>query len=207
MSRRASSSTWLTLLESDSSSRGPGAGGKSRSSAPRMGASGARRVRGARHLVDELDLPDPLVIGDPLLHESHQLVGRHGGAGADLHERLRDLTRLRIRFADDARVGHGGMLAEHRLDLRGPDAEALVLDELLLAVDDEDVPVLVLLADIAGEEPAVPQHGSGVLGLVPVAAHHLRAADGDLAHRADLDVAGAALELDDAVLRSRDHRS
>src|SRR5207237_6176237 len=173
MSRRASSSTWLTLLESDSSSRGPGAGGKSRSSARRMGASGARRVRGARRgsdgrarrllplgeltaedlagrgardLVDELDLPDPLVIGDPLLHESHQLVGRHGGAGADLDERLRDLTRLGIRFADDARVGHGGMLAEHRLDLRGPDAEALVLDELLLAVDDEGVPVLVLLA-------------------------------------------------------------
>src|SRR5437762_5251234 len=234
MSRRASSSTWLTLLASDSSSRGPGAGGKSRSSAPPTGASGARRVRGARcgsdgrgrrllplgelaaedlagrgarDLVDELDLADPLVVGDPLLHEGHQLVARHAGTGADLHEGLRDLARLRIRLADDARVGDGGMLAEHRLDLRRPDPEALVLDELLLAVDDEDVPVLVLLADVAGEEPAVPQHGRGVLGLVPVAAHDLRPADGDLAYRAGADVAQAALELDDAVLRPGDHRA
>src|SRR5437762_495745 len=141
MRRRASSSTWLTLLESDSSSRGPGAGGKSRSSAPFTGASGARRVRGARYgsdgrarrllplgeltaedlagrgardLVDEFDLTHSLVVGDPLLHEGHQLVTRHGGTGADLHEGLRDLARLRIRLADDSRVGDGRMLAKHR---------------------------------------------------------------------------------------------
>src|SRR5207253_10663674 len=72
------------------------------------------------------------------------------------------------------------MLAEHGLDLGGSHPKALVLDELLLAVDDEDVPALVLAADVAGVEPAVTDDVGGVLRLVPVPAHDLRPAHADL---------------------------
>jgi hypothetical protein len=42
------------------------------------------------------------------------------------------------------------MLAEHRLDLRRPDAESLVLDELFLAVDDEHVSLVIATAVSCG---------------------------------------------------------
>src|SRR5207249_7242829 len=106
---------------------------------------------------------------------------------------------------DDAGVGDRGVLAEHRLDLSRSDTEALVLDELLLAIDDEDVALLVAAADVAGVEPAVADDVGRVLRLVPVAPHHLRAANADLA---DLSIGKrlrAGLEVDDLVLRAGNH--
>src|SRR5438093_11899496 len=96
------------------------------------------------------------------------------------------------------------MLAEDGLDLGRADAEALVLDELLLAVDDEDLALLVLLPDVAGEEPAVAEHRGGVRRLAPVALHDLGAAHRDLADLARRERARAGLEVDDLVLGADD---
>src|SRR5256885_7810199 len=156
--------------------------------------------RGAWHLVDELDFADAFVVGDPLLHESDELVRRGLHVRAQLHESLRDLAGLLVWLADDAGVGDSGVLAEHRLDLRRPDAEALVLDELLLAVDDEDITVVVTAADVAGVEPAIADDVDSVLRLVPVAAHNPWAANADLADLAVLQGLRAGLEVDDLVL-------
>ena len=48
-----------------------------------------------------------------------------------------------------------GMLVEHLLDLARVDVVAAADDHVLLAVDDVEVAVLVLAADVAGGEPAV----------------------------------------------------
>src|SRR5207245_2945234 len=104
----------------------------------------------------------------------------------------------------DAAVGDRGILAEHVLDLAGADPEALVLDELLLTVDDEDVPALVLAADVAGVEPAVTDDVGGVLRLVPVPAHDLRPAHADLTDLTGREDFRPALEVDDPVLGPRD---
>src|SRR3989442_1824905 len=137
--------------------------------------------RGARHFLDELDLTHALVVGDPFLHECDELVGGGLRVRAKLHEGLRDLAGFVVALADHAGVGDRGVFAEDGLHLGRPDTESLVLDELLLAIDDEDVPLLVLLADVAGIEPAVADHVRRVLGLVPITAHHLRASHADLA--------------------------
>src|SRR6267143_3667251 len=71
--------------------------------------------RRAGDLVDELDLADALVVGDPLLHEGYELVRRRLRVRPKLHEGLRDLAGLLVRFSDHARIGDCGVLAEHRL--------------------------------------------------------------------------------------------
>src|SRR5204863_375050 len=70
------------------------------------------------------------------------------------------------------------------------DLEALVLDQLLETVDDLEVAVGVGGRDVAGVEPALGVHGrSRRVGIVQVAAHHLRATDPKLAPFALGDVA------------------
>ena len=48
-----------------------------------------------------------------------------------------------------------GWLVEHRLDLAGRDVLAAADDQVLLAAGDEQVAVLVQVADVAGVQPAV----------------------------------------------------
>ena len=66
------------------------------------------------------------------------------------HEGLRHLARLLVGRADHRRVRDRRMGEQQRLQLGGRDLEALVLDELLQAVDDEEVAVVVDVADVAG---------------------------------------------------------
>src|SRR5438270_8321484 len=163
--------------------------------------------RGARHFVDELDLAHALVVGDPLLHEGDELLRRGLRVRAQLNESLRDLTGLVVRLSDDTGVGDRGMLAQDRLDLRRSDTESFVLDELLLAIDDEHVALVVAAPNVPGVEPAVADDVCRVLRLVPVALHHLWAADADLADLAVRERLRAGLEIDDLVFGARHHRA
>ncbi len=72
------------------------------------------------------------------------------------------------------------MLVEELLDLPGEDVEAPHDDDVLLAVGDGEVAVLVHVAHVPGEEPALPDGLLGGLGPVPVAQHQGRAAQDDL---------------------------
>src|SRR5439155_20878400 len=110
-----------------------------------------------------------------------ELLRRGLGVRAQLDESLRDLARLFVGLSDDSGVGDRRMLAEDRLDLGRPDAESLVLDELFLAIDDEDVSLVVAPADVPGVEPPVADDVRRVLRFVPVALHHLWPANADLA--------------------------
>src|SRR5439155_25765494 len=62
-------------------------------------------------------------------------------------------------------------------------------DHVLLAVLDVDEPARVHVADVAGAQPPPGEHHlGGLVGAIPVAARHLRAADADLADLPELEV-------------------
>ena len=73
------------------------------------------------------------------------------------------------------------MLVEDLFDLARIHVVAAADDQLLLAIDDEEVAVLVDSRHVAGVEPAVGvDRLRGRVGPVPVALHHVVAADRDL---------------------------
>src|SRR5947208_735435 len=73
---------------------------------------------------------------------------------------------------------------------------AAAADHGLGTVDEVHEPIVVLVAEIARVVPAVDEGGRGGVGLVPVADHHVRPADGELAHLASDDGALGADDLD-----------
>jgi hypothetical protein len=90
-----------------------------------------------RDLVDELDDPDLLVARDVAGHVRLELLGGpRRRVGHD--EGLGQLARLVVGHADDRDVGDLRVGDEQRLELGRRHLEALVLDELLDAVDDRD---------------------------------------------------------------------
>src|ERR1700735_5777073 len=100
------------------------------------------------------------------------LIGlRYGGHfphARTLRDQVRDLVRIHLEARDD--------------------------DHVLLAILDEYEAALIEAPDIPGTQPAFRQHDLvGLLGPLPVAAHHLRAAQADLPDRADRQGAGLVL--------------
>ena len=113
----------------------------------------------------------------------------------------RYLTGFVVGDADHRSVGHRRVGEQERLELGRWDLEALVLDELLEPVDDEEVSLVVDVADVAGVEPSVVVDGVRGRGrVVQVARHHLRTAHPDLAVQIDADRL-AVLRVDDAASR------
>jgi hypothetical protein len=80
---------------------------------------------------------------------------RRGAAGRERHERDDLLADLRVRPADDGAAVTLGVREQDVLDVARVDVEAVADDEVLDAVDDVEVAVLVEVADVAGVEPAV----------------------------------------------------
>jgi hypothetical protein len=74
------------------------------------------------------------------------------------------------------------MLHELGLELRGRDLVAAGLDQLLEPIDEEEVAVVVEVAEVAAVQPPVGVDGGGGRGIVAeIAAHELRAAEPQLA--------------------------
>src|SRR6185503_13044371 len=116
--------------------------------------------------------------------------------------RLQPLTLLRIGQANHTRFGDRGMRGEYFLNLARPHLEAARLDQLFLAIDDEDVAVAIEIAEIAGVEGALTvaslaQHLPRRVGPLPIALHELRRLDDDLSHFADREL-GRAVVGDDS---------
>src|SRR4029453_15910993 len=145
--------------------------------------------RALRQLVDEPHLARVLVGGDVLLDVRLQLRGRDRRSVLERHGGADLLAELGMGDPDDRALAHRRVLVEHLLELPRVDVVAAANDQLLLAVDDEEVAVLVDAPDVAGPKPAIGgQDLSGGLRSAPVARHHVVAADGDLA-----DLAGGNL--------------
>ena len=96
---------------------------------------------------------------------------------------------------DDRGLADGLVLVEDLLDLARVHVVAAADDQLLLAVDDEEVAVLVDLGHVAGLEPAVLVDGLlRLLLALPVALHHVVALDGDLADLALVDLVAVVVD-------------
>src|SRR5512139_3109615 len=113
-----------------------------------------------------------------------------------LHDHRADLLAVpRVGDPDDGHLVHQRVMGEDLLDFTRVDVEPAPQNHVLLPVDDRDEPLLVLDGQVTGSEPVVDDRGLGRLGAVPVALHHVVAADhylADLARREQLD---AVLEL------------
>src|SRR5207248_10792414 len=82
-----------------------------------------------------------------------------------------------MRHAESCRVGHGGMLPQHLVDLLRSDLLAPTIDNFAQPAGQKQKPVLVEIAEIAGATPAVYEHlgaqggGAFVAGEHPCSAH------------------------------------
>src|SRR2546426_348716 len=114
----------------------------------------------------------PAVVADLLLGQAHASPRDHPG-----HHHL---SRMRVRDARDADLCDGSVRRDDFFDLARPNLKAARLDEILLAIGDREITVLVERAQITGIEPAVAQHLLRGLRILPVAFHELRSLENDL---------------------------
>src|SRR6476469_6712903 len=164
--------------------------GSSRSSRPTpRRLDGRRRLdlaledlagRALGEVVEEPDDPRVLVGGDPLLDVLADLLGRQLLAVVDDDRRADLLAPLVVGDADDRRFADLRVLVEHLLDLARVDVVAAADDQVLLAVDDVEVALLVDAGHVAGVEPTAAHRLLGGVGALPVALHDVVAADHDL---------------------------
>ena len=96
------------------------------------------------------------------------------------------------------------MLVQHLLDLARVDVVAAADDHVFLAVDDEEVAVLVHRGHVAGVEPAALHDLLGGVRAAQVALHDVVAADHDLADLALRDL--VVVVVDDLHLDALDRR-
>src|SRR5690606_27771579 len=92
---------------------------------------------------------------------------------------------------------HGGMLAEHVVDLPRADLLAAAVDDLLQPAGDGQIAVLVEHALVAGTEPAVDESRFIGLGIALIAAGDVRPPNDDL-------TAGAGLHEEALLVHNAD---
>src|ERR1035441_8927964 len=115
----------------------------------------------AWHLVIGQALAEELEHGGSV--ESDAVVGGNKGEGL--------FALPRVGQADDGGFAHAGKLVEDFFDLAGVAIEAIDQEHVLFAVSDVEISVAVVVADVAGEEPAGAKNPGGFPGLVPITEH------------------------------------
>jgi hypothetical protein len=93
--------------------------------------------------------------------------------------RDRDLSPSIVRTPDDGSFDDGLVLVEHALDLGAGDVLTAGHDHVLESIDDVEVPVVVLHADVSSVEPAAGERDTRCVRIPPVALEHLRAPKDD----------------------------
>src|SRR6266540_758766 len=115
-------------------------------------------------------------------------------------------TAPRVADAHHGRFGDRRVLVQHLLDLPRIDVVAAPDDQVLLAVHDEEIAVLVLAGQVAGAKPPVGNRLPSGLLVPPVALHDVVPADRDLADRTRRHVVAKGVDHPhlDAVDRGAD---
>src|SRR5207302_7843347 len=125
--------------------------------------------------VQELNPAWNLVIGERAPAVSHQII-----RAVDLSRLQHDtghykLTPLGVRYSEDRGFANRGMLVKNRLDLGGVDILATRDNHVLQAVQDVEITVRILTADVSRTKEAVPERKSGFLRILPIATRDIRA--------------------------------
>src|ERR1700677_5382595 len=131
--------------------------------------------------VDDPHVARVLVGRDLALDVIAEFLGGDDGTGLERHRGGDLLAQGRVRQPDDGGLGDRRVLVEDLLDLARVHVVAAADDQVLLPVDDVEVAAGVDPGQVAGVEPAVADRLGGGLRALPVALHHVRPADDDLA--------------------------
>ena len=114
-----------------------------------------------------------------------------------------DLAPFVVGDAHDADVADRGMAEQHRFDLGRVDVDAAADDQVRAAVGEEEVAVVVDVADVAEREVLAPVRAVGLLRRLEVLEPALGRLQVDGADRARGDVACVVVEDPDVVGRRR----
>src|SRR5260221_550817 len=110
--------------------------------------------RGVRDFGDEDDVVRELPLGEVIAEIAQDVVLVLFRALAQGDDEERALAPARMRQADHRRLGDGGMADGGGLDIDRADPFAARLDDVLAAVDDLDVAVLLAPRDVARAQPS-----------------------------------------------------
>ena len=97
------------------------------------------------------------------------------------HGRADLFAQRLVRDAEHRRLADGRVLVEHLLELARIDVVATADDQVLLAIDDEVIAVLVDRRDVPGVKPARAHHLARGVVPIPIALHHEWSAHHELA--------------------------
>ena len=114
-----------------------------------------------RQRIDEMDAGRDVGSRQSTCDHGLELAGAGGGARPRLHERDGNLAEIGVRPADDAARLHPGAPLQHALDRPGRQVLAAPDDDVLEAAGDEQIPVGVEPAEVAGPQPAVAENRGG----------------------------------------------
>src|SRR4029453_7170410 len=124
-----------------------------------------------RQLVDEGDLSRALVVGEVVGAERLELVAADGGIGLAHDKGGAVLAEHVVRDADDRGLSHLWVLEDHALDIRRVHVVSAPNDEVLLAPDEVQEPVVVEVAEVSAAQPTVTRPGTrGGVGVLVVLA-------------------------------------
>ena len=92
-------------------------------------------------------MPDAFVRRDALGHKFHDRASLRRLSQDD--DPLRHLACFLIRIWNHCRIGNTRMRQQHCLELGRRHLESFVLDQLLRTIDDEEMPVFIVVPDVA----------------------------------------------------------
>src|SRR6516165_12022431 len=94
-----------------------------------------------------------------------------------------------MRYADYRHLGHLWQFVNHFFDLTAGHILTASLDHVLLAIDHEDVAVVINGREIAGMKPAALEGSLGSLVVMEISEHQVRRPVHDFANLAGVNVA------------------
>src|SRR5690349_18756908 len=106
--------------------------------------------------VQELNPAWNLVIRERVPAVSHHILGAEDLSWFQHDTGHHELTPLRVRYSEDRGFANRGVPVKNRLDLAGVDVLAARDDHVLRAVQDVEIPVRILTADVSRTKEAVP---------------------------------------------------
>ena len=108
-----------------------------------------------------------------------QFIGIEGMAGSQLNSSANNLPEPFVRNRKHARLNNGGMSVNGRFNIQAGDILAAANDDVLLAIDDGYIAIIINPAEVTGFKPTVLQHVRRRFRLVQITAHVGRALDGN----------------------------